>query len=92
MKKNFFFPLQSKGIEIIANWTKNCIFEKECMTAFVVLTCIHFALGIGMDIFLRNESVKTAIFSNIPIAIGISFPFIVLYVLFGISVGIKKSL
>ncbi|WP_315329024.1 FHIPEP family type III secretion protein [Treponema socranskii] len=64
----------------------------KCMTAFVVLTCIHLASGIGMDIFLRNESVKTAIFSNIPIVVGISFPFIVLYVLFGISVGIKKSL
>ena len=64
----------------------------KCITAFVVLTCIHLASGIGMDIFLRNESVKTAIFSNIPIAIGISFPFIVLYVLFGISVGTKKSL
>ena len=64
----------------------------KCMTAFVVLTCIHLASGIGMDIFLRNESVKTAIFSNIPIAIGISFPFIVLYIVFGITVGIKKSL
>lgn len=64
----------------------------KCMEAFVVLTCIHFALGIGMDIFLRNELVKTAIFSNIPIVVGISSPFIVLYVVFGISVGIKKSL
>ena len=64
----------------------------KCMTAFVVLTCIHLASGIGMDIFLRNESVKTAIFSNIPIVVGISFPFIVLYVVFGITVGIKKSL
>lgn len=64
----------------------------KCMEAFVVLTCIHFALGIGMDIFLRNESVKTAIFSNIPIVVGISSPFIVLYVVFGITVGIKKSL
>ena len=64
----------------------------KCITAFVVLTCIHLASGIGMDIFLRNESVKTAIFSNIPIAIGISLPLIVLYVLFGISVGTKKSL
>lgn len=58
----------------------------KCMEAFVVLTCIHFALGIGMDIFLRNESVKTAIFSNIPIVVGISSPFIVLYVVFGITV------
>ena len=64
----------------------------KCMTAFVVLTCIHFALGIGMDIFLRNELVRTAIFSNIPIVVGISSPFIVLYVVFGITVGIKKSL
>ena len=64
----------------------------KCMEAFVVLTCIHFALGIGMDIFLRNELVKTAIFSNIPIVVGISSPFIVLYVVFGITVGIKKSL
>ena len=64
----------------------------KCITAFVVLTCIHLASGIGMDIFLRNESVKTAIFSNIPIVVGISFPFIVLYVVFGITVGIKKSL
>lgn len=64
----------------------------KCMTAFVVLTCIHLASGIGMDIFLRNESVKTAIFSNIPIVVGISSPFIVLYVVFGITVGIKKSL
>ena len=64
----------------------------KCMTAFVVLTCIHFALGIGMDVFLRNELVRTAIFSNIPIVVGISFPFIVLYIVFGITVGIKKSL
>ena len=64
----------------------------KCMTAFVVLTCIHLASGIGMDIFLRNELVRTAIFSNIPIVVGISFPFIVLYVVFGITVGIKKSL
>ena len=64
----------------------------KCITAFVVLTCIHLASGIGMDIFLRNESVKTAIFSNIPIAIGISLPFIVLYVFFGITVAVKKTL
>ena len=64
----------------------------KCMTAFVVLTCIHFALGIGMDVFLRNELVRTAIFSNIPIVVGISFPFIVLYIVFGITVGIKKPL
>ena len=64
----------------------------KCMEAFVVLTCIHLASGIGMDIFLRNELVRTAIFSNIPIVVGISSPFIVLYVVFGISVGIKKSL
>ena len=64
----------------------------KCMTAFVVLTCIHLAFGIGMDIFLRNELVRTAIFSNIPIVVGISSPFLVLYVLFGITVGIKKSL
>ena len=62
------------------------------MTAFVVLTCIHFALGIGMDVFLKNELLKMAIFSNIPIVVGISFPFIVLYIVFGITVGIKKSL
>nr|WP_180485696.1 FHIPEP family type III secretion protein [Treponema socranskii] len=64
----------------------------KCMTAFVVLTCIHLASGIGMAIFLRNELVKTAIFSNIPIVVGISSPFLVLYVMFGITVGIKKSL
>ena len=64
----------------------------KCMTAFVVLTCIHFALGIGMDVFLKNELLKMAIFSNIPIVVGISFPFIVLYIVFGITVGIKKSL
>ena len=64
----------------------------KCMTAFVVLTCIHFALGIGMDVFLKNELLKMAIFSNIPIVVGISSPFLVLYVVFGISVGIKKSL
>ena len=64
----------------------------KCMTAFVVLTCIHLASGIGMDIFLRNELVRTAIFSNIPIVVGISFPFIVLYIVFGITVGIKKPL
>jgi|GEM_PF-1890181 len=64
----------------------------KCMTAFVVLTCIHLTSGIGMDIFLRKELVRTAIFSNIPIVVGISFPFIVLYIVFGITVGIKKSL
>ena len=64
----------------------------KCMEAFVVLTCIHFALGIGMDVFLKNELLKMAIFSNIPIVVGISSPFIVLYVVFGITVGIKKSL
>ena len=64
----------------------------KCMTAFVVLTCIHFALGIGMDVFLKNELLKMAIFSNIPIVVGISFPFIVLYIVFGITVGIKKPL
>lgn len=64
----------------------------KCMEAFVVLTCIHFALGIGMDIFLRNELVRTAIFSNIPSVVGISSPFLVLYVVFGITVGIKKPL
>ena len=64
----------------------------KCMTAFVVLTCIHLASGIGMAIFLRNELVRTAIFSNIPIVVGISSPFLVLYVMFGITVGIKKSL
>ena len=64
----------------------------KCMTAFVVLTCIHLASGIGMDIFLRNELVRAAIFSNIPIVVGISSPFLVLYVMFGITVGIKKSL
>ena len=57
----------------------------KCMTAFVVLTCIHLASGIGMDIFLRNELVRTAIFSNIPIVVGISSPFLVLYVVFGIT-------
>ncbi|MFC2386839.1 FHIPEP family type III secretion protein [Treponema socranskii] len=64
----------------------------KCMTAFVVLTCIHLASGIGMDIFLRNELVRTAIFSNIPSVVGISSPFLVLYVVFGITVGIKKPL
>ena len=64
----------------------------KCMDAFVVLTCIHLAVGIGTDIFLRDELLKTAIFSNIPIVVGISFPFIVLYVVFGITVGIKKPL
>lgn len=64
----------------------------KCMEAFVVLTCIHLAVGIGTDIFLRDELLKTAIFSNIPIVVGISSPFIVLYVVFGITVGIKKSL
>jgi len=57
----------------------------KCMEAFVVLTCIHLASGIGMDIFLRNELVRTAIFSNIPIVVGISSPFLVLYVVFGIT-------
>ena len=64
----------------------------KCMEAFVVLTCIHLASGIGMDIFLRNELVRTAIFSNIPSVVGISSPFLVLYVVFGITVGIKKPL
>ena len=58
----------------------------KCMMAFVVLTCIHLASGIGMDIFLRNELLKTAIFSNIPSVVGISSPFLVLYVVFGITV------
>lgn len=62
----------------------------KCMTAFVVLTCIHLTAGIGTDIFLKNAPVKTAFLSNIPIVIGTCLPFLVLYVLFGVTVGTKK--
>jgi len=62
----------------------------KCTTAFVVFACIHLAAGIGTDIFLKNAPVKTAFLSNIPIVIGTCLPFLVLYVLFGVTVGTKK--
>jgi len=62
----------------------------KCTATFAVLTCIHFVSGIGTDIFLKNAPVKTAFLSNIPIVIGTCLSFLVLYVLFGVTVGTKK--
>ena len=63
----------------------------KCMIAFFIITVIHLFVGVGSDMIICKLLFVEAFTANIPLAIGATYPFVILFVLFAVTCFWSKN-